>query len=1113
MEQGADKDVTSKYIYVMNKCTTTRNNPRREFFAPNRNRLSRLCALLFCFLYLALSPAHAQTKVRVITLSATQFSLKEIFRQIEQQGNVVINYSEETVDATAKVAVKVEQVSVAQALQAVLRNTLYEYVISGGAYIIRRKSASSPKKAPGRITGKIIDEENGQALPGATIRIGNSGAATGVDGSFTISLPNGSYTALVSYVGYGTKEVTEIIVKENQTFALNVTLKRDKGQLASVVVKASAKSESIASLYSRQKNAATITDGISAEQIARTPDNNLGQVLKRISGVSTIDTRYVVVRGMTERYNQAMLDGVIIPSTDMNRRNFSFDVVPQELVSNVVVNKTASADQSAEFSGGQILINTLDIPTQNFNSITIGTGYNNRTTGKDFKQLGGRGKYDYLGFDDGRRKIPDNLQVWAQRSGEPLPSYAITQSKRFNSEQLRLVTYSGMVNQNYRFSLGRLYDLGKDLKLGFSGGLTYRNTQETNPFETIRNSGFASVEGSQPIDTAAFRGAGNLHKFNTTLGGVLNAGIQGNKFKLALKNYYSHVFNETTQEAFRVVQDDNRKFVELLTVPEYTTVYQSKLEGENLIGNKGLKLNWSAALTDISQDIKDMRRLRYDKTNSVMGKDYYQTPAARIFGDNSGSFDYRLSTYLEERDYNWTVSVSQPFDFLKDKSVVKVGYAGWNKKRSLGSGEVRIIKEDRTAQLNGLYADILAPERIGATGDSAFYYAAAGRNGTQYTGSAQYHSAYLMLDQRFFRKFRLVYGVRAENFNMQNKQDQYLRDPDNGFAANKVDPYITGEKNWRFLPSANLTYSLTGEMNVRAAYSTTMVRPDFRETSYFQLFDPYLEANISGWNVVSTTIRNYDVRYEWYPGAGEIISVSAFYKYFDNPLELVQQSVSGGSGKTRYLRFQNQDKATAKGLEMEIRKSLGFIANKQWLRNLTIFGNGTWMQSEVTAVAYRVVAENNGTSYRLLAEPVPGVKRPLYGQSPWIVNAGINYNSDFFGMNISYNRSAYRAYVIAPLPYEIEYENGRNLVDLQLSTHLLKQQGEIKLNISNLLDEATFFYTNPTAYGTSVPGADNNPTFYDRVNGTDKFEKGKGDQISYRVKNGITASLSFTYKF
>ncbi|WP_165503556.1 TonB-dependent receptor domain-containing protein [Pedobacter hiemivivus] len=1043
-----------------------------------------------------------------VDLKFQQSSLQQSLLTLQKKSGVQISFADQLLaKETKKITLDARQISVREAIKNILERTNLTYRLERDYIIIDAKPI--PQR-PGRISGKIVDEK-GEPLPGASVKLIETGQTvqSSVDGTYQFNVASGNYTIEVSYISFQTKRISDVAVKIGGLTKLDVLLKVASSSLKEVVVKSSFKKESVNGLYVQQKNNASITDGISAEQIAKTPDNNLGQVLKRISGVTTIDTRYVVVRGMTERYNQAMLDGVIIPSTDMNRRNFSFDVVPQELVSNVVVNKTASADLSAEFSGGQILINTLDIPEENFTSIALGTGYNSRTTGKDFVNLGGRTTSDYLGFDNGRRNTPMDLQSWTQRN-EPVPSYAMEQSKRFNSEQLKANVSKAIPNQNYRFSLGRIYQLKKDLKIGFSGGLTYRNTQETNPYQTIRNSGFANLGGAQPIDTASIRGEGNLHKFNTTLGGVFNAGLQGEKFKIASKNYYSHVFNETMQDASRYEQDNEFRFKELLAVPEYTTVFQNKLEGENLIGSKGTKFNWSVARTTISQDIKDMRRLRYGIITDVNGVDYYDKPQTNGFSDASGSYDYRLSTRLKETDYNWSASLSQPFNFLNDKSVLKAGYAGWYKERALNSTMVQIIKQEQVLgrPLIGRYEDLMAPERMGLSGDSAFYYADAGRNGTQYTGSSKYHSAYLMLDQRFFKKLRLVYGIRAENFNLANAQEQFLRDPFSSLADSKVDPFVTGEKNWRFLPSVNATYSLTDQMNFRAAYSTTMIRPDFRETSYFELFDPYLESWISGWNVVSTKIKNYDLRYEWYPAAGEIISVSGFYKDFDKPLELVAQNVTGGSGKIRYLRFQNQKKAVNKGFEVEFRKRLGFIADKQWLRNITIFGNGTWMQSKVEALNYTVVAHDGGTSYELVETEVPGVKRPLYGQSPWIINAGLSYDSQIFGANISYNRSDYRSYVVDVHPGQVEYENGRNMVDLQLSTRLLKQKAEIKLNISNLLDAETFFYTNPSGY-VLEPGTSG----YSRLKGAEKYNAADGDRKTYRVKNGRTASITFSYKF
>ncbi|WEK34644.1 MAG: TonB-dependent receptor [Candidatus Pseudobacter hemicellulosilyticus] len=1099
----------------------------KRFLCKGKERIQKQwrsgISFLIAIACMALSAYGQKVAQQKITVVFQQQSLVGCLEKITAQtGNRFYYEGNELKQNTKKHTATYSNQPLSAILTALLAETGFDWQEVNQKIVIKKTAAHNqkkeapvvtpaPKRDPGKITGKIIDEENGDPVEGATIRIGNKGTTSGMAGSFSISLPKGNYTAIVSYVGYGTKEVNEIEVKDNETFTLTITLKREKGQLANVVVKASAKKEGVAALYTAQKNRVSISDGISAEQIAHTPDNNMGQVLKRVSGVNTIDNRYVVVRGLTERYNQAMLDGIIIPSTDMNRRNFSFDIVPTELISNVVVNKTATPDNSAEFAGGQVTVNTLDIPVENFNSVTLGGGYNSRSTGKEVIQLGGRANSDYFGFDDGRRKFPNNIQSW-QQGNDPIPDYALEQSRRFNSEQLKVVRSKAAPNQNYRVSLGRVYYAENDTKFGFVGGVTYRNVQETSNFLTLRNSGYIGNPTSNLlIDSTNIRGTGNQHRFATTLGGVLNLGVEGKRYKISLKNYYSRLFSEVSQPATRVDQDGDRRFVEYLDVPEITAVLQNKLDGEHSLNSKGLKLAWTGAITTINQDILDLRRLSYGKTASVGGKDYFESPTLSPWSTSDGDYDYRMSTHLKETDLNWGTSLVLPFTFLKDKSLLKIGYAGWHKQRSLGANKLRIVKPDQDTKVAGWYENILAPGRMGLTGDSAFYYADNSSNGDQYNGKAKYHSGYLMLDQRF-KKFRLVYGIRAENFNMANAQEQFLRTPDNLFGSNsKVDPYITGEKNWRFLPSANLTYSLTSKMNLRAAYATTMVRPDFREASYFQLYDVFLDAYISGWNVVSTRIDNYDLRYEWYPSAGEIISVSGFYKKFDKPLELQAMNVTGGAGKTRYLRFQNQKDATSYGVEMEFRKNLGFIADKNWLTNIIFFGNGTITKSEVTAIDYSVITPDAGQSFLLVEKVVPGVKRPLYGQSPWIVNAGVEYLSKYAGATLSYNRSGYRSYVVATRPDFIEFENGRNMLDLQLSARVLKLRGEIKLNVSNLLDEAIIFYQNTDGYRVDV--LSDGAWAFERKNGTDAYEKSKGDQQTYRIKNGRTASITFTYKF
>lgn len=1051
-----------------------------------------IISLSFTGVVLAFTAKSQNLKAVVLSINTENKALKDVLAELKKKTGFSFVFAE-AVGNISNVSIKKDNANLYEVLKYLSRQKGLNFNQSNYLIAITEMLAKPVPVNPGKIYGKILDDK-GQGLPGASVRVLGSGksVSSAVDGTYSISVPPGSYTLEISYISYQTKQVTQVVVASEQLVKLDVVLNSSSNALKGVTIKASFKSEAIAGLYVQQKNAAGITDGISAEQIARTPDNNMGQVLKRVSGVSTVDNRYIVVRGLTERYNQGMIDGIVLPSTDMNRRNFSFDVIPAEMVSNVVVNKTATPDVSAEFAGGQVSVNTLDIPLANFTTIAAGTGFNQYTLGKTFIQAGKRGKYDFLGFDDGRRKLPTGVQSWGNG---PAPDYAVVQSKLFSPDAFKLHRSTGGLNQNYRLSTGAVYLLKNDQKIGFIAGLSLRNSQETNEFTDVRGMNYYS---SYPkprfglIDTVFGRRNGQIYKYNTTLGAQLNMGIQGKNYKIGFKNLFSQIFNnkfytsEGSLASVGVLNETRTK--RNLQDPEITNVMQHKLEGEHTLGTGGPKLTWMGALTTVKQELKDRIKFAYRLTGIENGVEYFQSPVITRSGENEPDFDYRLFTSTREKNYNWAANLSQAFNFLGDKSMFKIGYNGTFKKRKLDATKLKIFTEDPNFDnFDKPYEDIMSPEKMGIGPNQAFYFA-DGNNGQQFDGKSKFHAGYVMLDQRFLKKLRIVYGIRAEKYDLNNRQ---LND--------KTIVKPTGEKNTVFLPSLNFTYSITPEMNLRFAFAKTIIRPDFRETSIFSFYDPYLNANIEGANVKSTKIKNVDVRYEWYPSAGEIISVSGFYKTFDKPIELV----AGTDGfQSRIYRFQNQKDAVNYGLEVELRKSLGFIADRQWLRNLSVFGNGALIKSKINTLSYiqdTIILENKE-------------KRALYGQSPYVVNGGVAYSDANYGLTLSYNRSGRRTYTISADPNLTEYENGRDQVDLQLYSRFMKRKLELRMNIGNLLNSEAFYYINGNGYtDNEYPGSDPKHLYLPYI-GTDKYEK-EYDDVRYRIKYGVNYSLTLTYKF
>ncbi len=1001
---------------------------------------------------------------------------------------------------------------------------------------------------PGRISGKVLDDR-GEPLPGASVKIieANLSAQSSVDGSYYFTITPGSYTLEVSYISFQKKRITQIEVKSGQLTNLNIVLSLSTSTLDQVVVTGSFKKESVAGLYAAQKNAASVTDGISAEQIARTPDNDIGQVLKRVTGLTTVNNRNVIVRGMSDRYNQAMLDGVVIPSTSQNRRDFSFDIIPTEMVSSVVVNKTATPDVSAEFSGGQVSVNTIDIPEQNFTSIQLGTGGNSQTTGKDFYRLGERKTSEYFGFFDKSAKIPEGMKTWVwnnrssqldappgynltdpELNGTPLnpAEYgndikfndldAIAQSKKLNNDPMRLYRYKGAPNQNFRLSLGRVYDLKNGNRFGFAASANFRNEQNIVSFNNVRK----SPDGHY-IDSLGLgdNGAGTSYRFNSNGGLVANMGLQGRNFKIVLKNMYARTYSDNYNESIQKAREESIPTPTKLVyqLPEAMSLQQHQLIGEYQLPWK-IKAEGMFAVNKIKQQILDERKLSYRLTAIIGDKSYFQTPGLMTHSAAStgGTFrDWRMWTNIDETDYNWSAAFSRRFGEGKQVStLIKLGYQAWSKKRSLDVYKfapwTRSWVEgtsEKAPPIETSYEQVLSTGNIGNGEGQAYYYADA-LGGRYYNGDMSSHALYLMADQKLWDKLRLVYGIRAEYFGLNSKQEELYKrkhgpgksDPNTIEAAeNRVN-----ESNWRFLPSINATYSLTPEFNIRGSYSRTLIRPDFREVGLFGMYDFEIDGYVHGEHVESTLIDNLDVRLEWYPSPGEIISLTGYHKKLDKPIELVQSDQA-----TNAYTFANMENAKNLGLELEIRKNFSFISDQDWAKDLFISANGTLLKSKVNVLTHWTWVNNPETQ---VAERVqlryPNQDRPLMGQSPWLLNLALGYWGDRFGATASYNHRGYRTNLANVNMARVEYELAPKQLDAQFYANFLKKKMEVKLNLANLLDDWTRYYVNIHDYEQ-----DENKLSVLKEGKSIQYNKEEGDNITYRKKDGRRFSLSVSYNF
>lgn len=344
------------------------------------------------------------------------------------------------------------------------------------------------------------------------------------------------------------------------------------------------------------------------------------------------------------------------------------------------------------------------------------------------------------------------------------------------------------------------------------------------------------------------------------------------------------------------------------------------------------------------------------------------------------------------------------------------------------------------------------------------------QNTDKYFAVSALNNGYVMLDNKFGDNLRVIWGLRAEFF------EQFLHSRD--LSLKRI---VLNTEKWDFLPSINVTYSIDNKNQLRVSASQTVARPEFREIAPFQFFDYEQIWGVSGeTNLKRTLIQNGDVRYEYYPKPGEIISIGAFAKNFDDPIEL---RMDPGSNGDRWLfNYANADKAFLYGGELEIRKNLDFISEK--LNALTFLGNLTILKSRVT----------------LTSEQGSGVKteqdRPLYGQSPYLINGGFQYTYKTWNATALYNRIGPRLYLVGDPTgagfYDV-YEKPRNVIDLQLSKKVIGNKGEIKVTVGDLMNNRYAFYDNPS--------------------GKAAFSEADGDRINYSYKPGTTITVGFTYDF
>jgi outer membrane receptor protein involved in Fe transport len=837
----------------------------------------------------------------------------------------------------------------------------------------------------GTITGSVEDSRTGEALIGAGIKVvgTNLGGGTNLDGRFSIgNVPVGTYSLRVLYTGYTQKMVTGIIVLADGVTPAAITLEpiaQDQGdamRMEDIYVTAERVTNTNAAILTERLRSAVIGDGISAEQIRLSPDGTSSDALKRVTGLSIVDDKFVFVRGVTDRYNSTTLNGVAVTGTDTDsdRKSFSFDLIPASLISNTVVAKTATPDLPGDFSGGLVQVNTLDLPSDFLLAATVEGGHDNASSGQDVLKAPG-GSDDWLAKDDGSRALPSDKEGVAL--AQALPNTWGTSDA------------TSRRNWNYGLAVGDRYSLGGG-DIGFIASGTYKHSYKLEDFHQ------EPMAGDQPI----YRFDGTRYRGRVLLGGLLNLTYEPSPLhRFRFDNNYSRSAEQKVSQSVGFFESSGDTNHVQLIEWDQRDLYLGQVVGDHQLSfARHLEVDWRVAYSNSNAQEPDRKYATYerDPRGNYILKENYRTWSALEEDTRLGQIDLELPV---------------------GEGAVKTGYLQSRRERAFNIEAWLTDKSTLDRQHRSLVI-----EPIDEIFDANNY--GAGKFGFipyspftgVYDGSQDLKAYYAMLDTPFRVRgqgFRFAGGARVED------SDQIVNSP---IAADDPTLQTARIDEADLLPSANLTYQVTSSSNVRLGYYRSVNRPEFREMANVGYLD--FDANqsvIGNPDLTRAVIDNYDIRLEWFPHIGEVLAVSYFYKGMTDAIE--EQLLPAPD---RYVRtWFNSPRSHNVGFEIEARKSLGFAWRQ--LENLVVQGNFTRVDSEV---------EYEDAYTDPAGHPVYETKtRPLQGQAPYTVNAGLVYSLPDIGLSASflYNRFGRRLDAVGDSRDEDVFEEPRNVYDLALT--------------------------------------------------------------------------------
>lgn len=898
----------------------------------------------------------------------------------------------------------------------------------------------------GKISGKVVEESSGFEIIGGNIKIVETeqGTVTDLDGTYQIEIAPGTYDIEFSYIGFATQRITDIVVYAGATSTLDVLLGDAVSELNEVVVVDKAFKNTVAAIMTIQQRSSLVLDGIGGKQIAQNGDNNAAAALSRVTGVTVEDGKYIYVRGLGDRYSKTTLNGAEVPGLDPNRNTVQMDLFPSNLLDNILVYKTFAPNLPGDFTGGYVDVATRDFPTSFTFNAGVSAGYNSYSTFNNDFLTAPSGSKDWLGFDDGNRAIPtlatqnqDNFPEFGEGLNDPAKAILVAELTKSFDNKWFFTNDKPTVNQSFSVSAGDQKEIfGKPF--GFIGALTYQknysgyengqigihelsgNTATTNSLNTQLE--LSEQKGTEEVLWGAMF-SGNLKLTNNSRIGFLTMHNQNSSSTARYAE--GRKFRDDDEDIF---QTRTWEFLE-----RGLSIFQ--LNGKHVVTNLNkLEINWQSSYARSTQESPDLRYFtnRYNPENGS----YRLKPSS----DRSPTRFYRN---MEQFNWDNKLDFSLPFNQWSGlKSEFKVGASYVMIERMFRENRFNFNNQILSLPNGDVFAyfqedNLIQENNEGYVNTNGVYVTNNYDPKNNYDADQSVTATYAMFELPITKKLRATAGVRMEKSNVK------LFTFDSGITLDKY-PFLDGEQDLAddldFLPSLNLNYELRKDMKVRFAYSKTLARPNFRELAPFASFD-YAGGFefIGNPDLERTLIDNLDLRWEMFPKPGEMISISAFYKNFNNPIERTFDPKAGNT----LLTFVNVESAYLYGTEIEVRKKLGGI--ESFLGRFSAGGNFSYVVSRT---------DINEEELDLIRydDPEADNYREMFGQAPFAANAILSYKDENNQANVSFNVVGSRIVLVTRGATPEYYQKAQPLLNMNYS----KTFGDfsVKISANNILNSS-----------------------------------------------------------